>query len=96
MYTTFLALDKTTMNSATLGFCRLNKEFIDNEFPNYNDEYELLDTINREKKEVEWEYLELKEGDLIIVGKDVLYGSFRYRFTYFLGMIVRRQSFMQK
>ena len=45
------------MNSGTLGFCRLNKEFVDNEFPNYNDEYELLDTINREKKEVEWEYL---------------------------------------
>ena len=37
------------MNSGTLAFCRLGKDFVDNEFSKYNDEYELLDSINRDK-----------------------------------------------
>ncbi len=37
VYTTFLALDKTLMSSGTLAFCRLGKEFVDSEFPKYND-----------------------------------------------------------
>ena len=45
--------------------------------------------------EVEWEYLELKEGDLIILGKDVLYGSFRYVVAN-VGMTAPRLSFTPK